>query len=226
MSELQKLDLPYRTLTEPSLTIITPTLGRPSIGMTLDSGFPLGANDEWLVVGDGPQSYAEWRVGQRNVTYPKFDIRYMHTESTGICGNYQRDVAMEAAKGDYLVFVDDDDVFAPNALNVIKQTIGGNSEPCPWFFRMITPTGQLLWKEQIVDRGTVGGSMFVVPNDPARLARWSDNDGHDSDFLFIQETLRLWQPTPPKWAGEVIVVCKPDYMGLRMEIKDWEQFNV
>lgn len=199
------------TLAKPTLSIITPTIGRPSLGATLDSAV-LGKNDEWLVVGDGPQLYAEGQVKKR----PK-NVKYSYTVKTGNYGNFQRDVAMQLSFKDWFVFIDDDDVFAPNALNVIKRTLA-DSEPCPWIFRMITPLGRLLWDRPIVSRGVIGGSMLVLPNIPEKIAQWSDHSGYDSDFLFIQETLRLWEPIKPKWAADVIIVCKPMTMPIKMEL--------
>lgn len=191
-----------KTSLEPTLCIITPTIGRPSLSATLDSAV-LGKGDEWLVIGDGPQLFAEGQVNKRSR-----DIKYSYTPQTGDYGNFQRDIAMQLSFKDWFVFIDDDDIFAPNALGMIRQTVA-NSEPCPWIFRMITPQGETLWKNQVVSRGVIGGSMLVLPNVPEKTGQWSDNSSYDSDFLFIQETLRLWEPVRPKWAADVIIICKP-----------------
>jgi len=192
------------------LCLITPTIGRPTLQRTLQSA-ALGANDEWLVIGDGRQEKAGRLVSLMRLSgqFGPTDVQYHQATETKRHGNHQRDTAMAMSDKDYFIFIDDDDIFVPGALTIIRQAIG-SSEPCPWFFRMIDPLGQTLWKNQVIDRGNVGGSMLVVPNDPARLGRWSDSNGHDSDFLFIERTLKLWQPTPPKWSSEVIIECKPN----------------
>jgi hypothetical protein len=50
-------------------------------------------------------------------------------------GNAQRDYGMEQARGDYFLFLDDDDVFTPGAIGLIRPELNGY----PTVFKMRHP---------------------------------------------------------------------------------------
>jgi len=194
----------------PSICIITPTIGRPTLRRTLESGAAdLGSNDLWIIFGDGLQTDAiETCEGV------DFGCKTAFMESITTLGDYGnplRDQAMSVATQDYFIFLDDDDVFAPGAIPIIKREIAEH-HPRPIMFRMINGDGELLWHTRDVTPGNIGGSMFCCPNTPGRLGTWANGGGHRSDFNFIEETLKLYGPGWRQnlfWSGDVIVHCRP-----------------
>lgn len=197
---------------QPSICVITPTIGRPALRQTLESGAAhLSDGDLWLIVGDGPQPEALEIC--RQVLGNRF--AFMATEiKLGDYGNPLRDQAMKFTEQDqdYFVFLDDDDAFAPNAIPIIKREIAQHY-PGPIMFRMINGNGELLWHTREVTPGNVGGSMFCCPNTPGRLGTWTNGTGHRSDFNFIEQTLKLYGPGWRQnlfWSGDVIVHCRPE----------------
>lgn len=198
----------------PSLTVITPTVGRPSLERTLDSLVgQLHAGDEWLVVGDGPQPTAREAV-ERVQSRTTATVRYLEHGPTGRWGNAQRQHAMSMAGGDYLWFVDDDDMAAAGAVQAIRQAIA--EHPGHGFmFRMDTTSladstvGLVLWKVagDLRWRG-VGGPMFVAPNDPQRLGRW-DTDVYAQDWPYIRDTVRCYPDGWLVWRPEIIYIVRP-----------------
>lgn len=194
---------------QPTICVITPTISRDSLKATLESA-TLSPRDDWVVIGDGPQPKARAIVESlgKNRTY----LRYMETEvQRGNWGNIPRDVAMKESPKDYFIFLDDDDVFAPNAMPVLKAELA-KAFPCPVMFRLITADGRTIWKDHRFGVGNIAGSMFACRNVPGRIGRWDNDGGYQSDFHFIEQTLNYypnWR-TSLVWSGEVIILCQPN----------------
>jgi hypothetical protein len=199
---------------QPSICIITPTIGRPTLRRTLEGGIEnLGPQDLWMILGDGPQPEALEIYRQLEFNYQTAFIESIAPKGDyGDYGNYLRDQAMKIAVQDYFIFLDDDDVFAPNAIPIIKHEIA-QLYPRPIMFRMINGNGELLWRTREVTPGNVGGSMFCCSNTPGKLGTWANGAGHQSDLHFIEETLKLYGPGWRQnlfWSGDVIVHCRPE----------------
>jgi hypothetical protein len=177
----------------------------------------LGPNDLWIVLGDGPQPEAlEICKGV------EFNCQSAFLESAvplGDYGNTLRDQVMSIVTQDYFIFLDDDDIFAPGAVKIIKREIAEH-HPRPIMFRMINGNGELLWRTRDVATSNLGGSMFCCPNTPGRLGVWANGNGHQSDFSFIEQTLKLYGPGWRQnlfWSGDVIVHCRPKVSGIKLE---------
>jgi hypothetical protein len=120
-------------------------------------------------------------------------------------GHREVNVGIREARGDYLVFQDDDDVFAPGAMPDIHRAIRRLDPPRPLLFRVRAGRfgNALFWRQKgVVAEGAIGGHCIVTPNDPARTGRWTDR--YEGDYDFIVETLRLWEPLEPIWKEQVI----------------------
>jgi glycosyltransferase involved in cell wall biosynthesis len=181
----------------PSLCIVTPTISRPTLVRALRSAV-LAPGDEWLVIGDGSQPEAEALVAALNVP----GMHYIEGPETHTFGNAQRDSGMSLAAADYFLFLDDDDVFTPGALEAVRRQMAG----VPAMFRM-HHNGGVIWREQVIAPGNTGGSMFCVPNVPGKFGRWGDSQAYTSDQQFMLATMKHW-PTLV-WSGEIIVECNP-----------------
>ena len=194
-----------------SIALITPTLGRETLERTLESGLSqLAAEDEWLIVGDGPQPHARQVVAER----ADERIRYWeHADAASSYGNAHRNCAMGAAQADYFLFVDDDDVLLDGALDAVRREAASGK---PLMFRMdYGPKNCLLWRERIVREANVGGAMFVIPNRSGLFAEWAETARPGmSDFQFITRTLDLWPPDSLRWCEDVICRCEAHGKGL------------
>jgi hypothetical protein len=195
---------------QPSICVITPTIGRPTLRRTLESGAKdLDKYDLWIVLGDGSQPKAN-KICQQI----PFNCQAAFLESAELGGDYGnplRDQAMSIATQDYFIFLDDDDIFGHGAIPIIKREIARNFTR-PVMFRMANGNGETLWRTRDVTPGNVGGSMFCCPNNPDRLGTWANGGGHRSDFNFIEQTLKLYGPGWRQnliWSGDVIVYCRP-----------------
>lgn len=182
-----------------TVSIITPTIGRDSLKTMLDKLVPqLEDGDEVLVIGDGPQPNAKHiidLVGDPLVKYSELGPIWNY-------GNPQRNLGIEQAKGDYIMFVDDDDVPCPDAIQAIKQA-AQEFPGKPFMFRMQHP-GLLLWRDTEVRMRNVSGQMFVPPNDKAKIGRWSGR--YEADYDFITTTLGFYPENSLVWRQELITI--------------------
>ena len=189
------------------LSIVVPTVSRPTLKRTLDSIAPQlhegEEGDEVIVIGDGHQPDAKALVANYG---PNF--WYTHTAPTGHWGNEQRNKGMDIAIGTHICFMDDDDVYTPGALDAIRETIEEHGEDRPLMFKMLWYDGELvLWRTPDVYVGNVGTPMFVVPNDPWALGRYTER--YQGDYDWITSTLLKYKPGDLVWIDHVICHCRP-----------------
>ncbi len=196
-------------MNSPTITIITPTLGRPTLSRMLQSVLPqLAADDEWLIVGDG--SLPETRLLLDDEHDRRIEYFEWH-DARSAFGNAQRNIAMQRARKDLLLFVDDDDWLLPDALAAVRRE---GVHGVPMMFRMeYLPKRCVLWRVPILREANVGGGMFVIPNRKDRIAVWPIFDDPRaqaygaSDFTFVQNTLQKWPADSLRWCREVIYCC-------------------
>jgi glycosyltransferase involved in cell wall biosynthesis len=181
----------------PTLSVITPTLGRESLKAMLDSLLPqLTPDDEVLVIGDGPRP----RAGEICASYGNPVIKYWEIPLTMNFGNPQRNEALKIAKCSHIHFLDDDDLSMDGAISTIKKVAVVNPGR-PLMFRM-PYTNTVIWRSQNIQVANVSGQMFVLPNDTTRMGRWSGKYGADYDF--ISSTCALYPPGSVVWREELI----------------------
>lgn len=173
------------------ITFIVPTVGRPSLAATLRS-IECRNGDEIIVVGNG------WRTKDSRV-------RYVDCAPGGDWGHTERNVATPHARGRYIAHIDDDDIYAPGARDLMGDAIK-KAEGRPVLFRMRFPNGITLWREPTIRCGNVGTPMFLIPNVPEKLGSWQSFVGGDCAFL---ETSG-WAPSEYVWRPEVIALLGHD----------------
>jgi glycosyltransferase involved in cell wall biosynthesis len=198
----------------PTLSIVTPTQGRPTLERMIASGRDqLLPGDEWLVVVDRHElGIADQRAIARRIVPYVFRVHSLsHDAGRHDFGHSQINHGMAHASGNWLVHLDDDDVFTPGALAAIRAAIVALPAPCPLLFRFVTPWGQTLWQPQDRDRGTVregaiGGHCLVHPNAPGKIGQFTPR--YEGDYDAIRETIDLWGGRVA-WVDAVIARCRP-----------------
>lgn len=161
----------------PSISFIVPTVGRSTLGAALDSiTTQMDSGDELLI---------------------KYDL-------TASWGNATRNELLQRAKGDFLMFMDDDDIFTAGAIKKVREHIG--KEPARLhLFRMRYVTGRELWLAPVVLVGNVSTQMIAVPNVPEALGRFGDR--YEGDYDFIVSSMRSFGT--PIFIPEVISIYRP-----------------
>lgn len=165
------------------------------------------ANDEILVVGDGTQPIARELCEQLSGRLP---MRYIENPGpTGMWGHHARNWVLDArqAPGAYLMALDDDDEYTPDAIASARAAFAACPEPRPHIFRMSGhPAVGTVWKEPVMRVTNLGTPCIAVPNDPARLGRYAM--AYDGDFTFAQSTCAHY-PAGPVWSEAVICRVRP-----------------
>lgn len=119
-------------------------------------------------------------------------------------GHASRNRAMQWAKGDWLLFQDDDDISAPGALTAVRAAVQAGDPNALHLFRMRYADGRELWTDREIRCGNVSTQMVAVPNRPP-FARWNEAL-YEGDFSFISETAKHH---PVLWHETVISLVRP-----------------
>lgn len=197
----------------PPLSIVTPTQGRPTLERMIASGRDqLLPGDEWLIVIDAHEMTTEAvHAVARRIGAACPGCRALSFDAgRHSFGHDQLNDGIEEARGDWLVFQDDDDVFTPGALDRIREAIASLPVPGPLLFRFEAYFGNrpIVWQRRgVIAPGTIGGHCLVVPNDPQRLGEFGPE--HAGDFAFVRRTLDRWAPLEPVWVDAIITIQRP-----------------
>ena len=159
---IERITADDRATRATSISFIVATLGRESLTRTLAS-IELWPGDEILVVRGKPPA-GDW-------------------------GHTERNAALPLAKGGWLAFIDDDDVYVKghraHQADAIMGMIG-RRRLFPILFRMrYRSDGRILWRDNDMDlrNGNVGTPMMLVPNIPDRLSTFGHRFEGDFDFM-------------------------------------------
>jgi GT2 family glycosyltransferase len=184
------------------LSIVIPTLGRATLEQTLAS---CAEADEIVVVLDTA------RGGTLPCDLPPNAVfAEGHFGVTG--GHAGRVHGIGLATGTHLAFFDDDDVYAPGAIALMREA----ACDLPVIFRMDHYAHGILWRDRELRFGNVSTQMYVVPNDPARLGTWEPHapglKEPGGDYTFIAGCVE--KMGGPVWREEIIAVIRPhEYRG-------------
>lgn len=184
------------------LSILIPTHDGDGLERLFTSIAPqLHDGDEVLVIGDthsAPLLEVEQLVLGRG-------YRFLAHDAGHHCwGHCQLNAGIAHARGDYLVFNDDDDVFTPDAFDAIRRAIGQQPAPRPLIFKFhATRLGRTLPERYEVVESAIGGHCLVTPNIPGTYGVWGERYG--GDFDWIVSTLAHWLQGPA-WYDDVIAI--------------------
>jgi glycosyltransferase involved in cell wall biosynthesis len=182
-----------------TVSVLVATLGRPTLERTLasiTSQFLPG--DQVIVIGATPD--IEARAALAGCTF-------VQAQPGRNWGGHERAVGIQHATGDYVCFLDDDDVYVPGARVAMEQAMTSHPGQ-PTIFKMhIAWTGGALWTEPVLRMGNLGTPMLFLPND-ARAKRGTWDMKYGNDFRFIEAC--HYAPDTIHWDPTVIANIKPE----------------
>jgi glycosyltransferase involved in cell wall biosynthesis len=196
--------------------VIIPTLGRPTLERQLASiATQLCDGDEVLMVGDGPQPLAAKLAEAFGAPLSYFELR---SPKPNMWGDPQRNFAMPLARGDYLVFQDDDNVMLPGAFAAMRAA-AAEDPGRPLIFRVRYLDGRIAPSGDALLYGDFDTACGIWPR-RGPLGTWPGAYG--GDYFFARQTLDLYpdRDHAAVWRPEVIAVHRPH----RMPAGQFEKF--
>lgn len=181
------------------LSIIVPTADGDGLDMLFASlDGQLCDGDEVLVVWDTFES-----TPPLVLPFSVYQGPYLSYDAGHHCwGHCQINAGITQARGDYLIFIDDDDCFPDGALESVRRAIAEQPSPRPLMFKFWSRRHNLfLPVRHEVRESAIGGHAMVVPNIPEKLGRWECR--YAGDYDWITSTLQHW-PAGPAWYDDVI----------------------
>jgi glycosyltransferase involved in cell wall biosynthesis len=177
----------------PTLSIVIPTIGRPTLGNTLASlRGQLHPGDEVIVQFDATSS-AGWDHGDRK-DYSRAGIA--------------RDIGAARAKGTHLMFIDDDDAYLPGALDEVRAEITKNPRSLLIFQTLFNRGERVRWEVPEFAGGQCPTPSVVVPRLMAPL--WEPIGDHvHQDLEFAKQCAQGTFPNVPVWIAQPIAIARP-----------------
>ena len=189
----------------PRLSIVLPTCGRDSLHRTLLSiqAQEILPGDDLIVVADG--AVKPWvREVMAELDMPCSKRLLTHGPTRNF-GNAQRTFALGLAHGEYVTFMDDDDVYTPDAFVKIRKAIAQAPSTSAFLFKVVAPWGEVVWTDEgVIEQGNVCTIQLVVPNVRALLPPWGLRQGAN-----IPWTRAIEARWPLVWRKEIIAQCRP-----------------
>lgn len=197
-------------MSTPSFSIIVPTIMRPSLVATLDSIRDARARpgDEALIVVDAAHRDGYGPAGINDAVAALVaggvSVRILQPdEARGGWGGPARNHGVAVARGSHLLFIDDDDVYRPGAIDIIRGLVA-DAPDTMHVWRMLARGGRVLWGKQQLRVGNIGTPMFCVP----RYAAGGWTGRYEGDFDFALSSCRnVGGPGYVAWHGMVLVDC-------------------
>lgn len=177
----------WRLMHETHITIVVPTIGRYALIRTLlsiNQFVEFGGKADVILIEDGDGWRAGWilELIRSQLKYPIRHIKQDPPEHN--YANRLRQRAMQEAQGDYILFMDDDDVYAESASVNIRRAIVMNYGKMI-MHQMQLPFGWLTpetGKHEIAPNN-VSTQCVAVPNVKSQLGTWGDRYQGDYDFI-------------------------------------------
>jgi len=112
---------------------------------------------------------------------------------------------MHLAKGAYILHLDDDDCYAPDAVASVRRAIS-ESIGSVFLFQMQYIDGRILWDRREIAFGNVGTPMIAHPRE-AKRGTWGSFVG--GDHQFIRDTILMNPDRDLCWIPRVIALIAP-----------------
>jgi len=180
----------------PFVSICTPTYNRrpfiPSLIKSIEQQRYPKNKLEWIIVDDGPDSIEDL---VKDIPFVKY-VRY----NTKITLGHKRNVMNSHAKGEYIIYFDDDDYYPPTRIYHAISTLMNN----PTF--LIAGSSELLiyynhlkeiWKFGSSGRYHSTAATFAFHRKLLNITKFNDNDEAAEEKLFLKHyTIPLIQLNP------------------------------
>lgn len=135
---------------------------------------------ELIVISDGCD-LTTWLV--KKIYRGNKTIRLLRTERDGLWSNAARNKGLEVARGQYIIYLDNDDYYGPDHLSIFDRNIKGHD----WVYSSDWVRRKDEWIERPVDTSQYGkcGTSNICHLNKLQM-RWTKT-GYGHDYHFIQQ---------------------------------------
>lgn len=199
---------------KPTLTIVVPTIGRPTLVNTLESikRQALIPGDDVLIVYD---SFAKDAVNaaQTKAMVESYGFTFIeHNGGYHFQGNPQLNHAINIAKTDFLCALGDDDIYVDGAIARLRKKLQPGRVVLFKFFITGFLTGLfgarfLLWSDKEVRLANLSGCCMAAP--VSALVPVNTELRMEVDYEWIRDTVKK-SGRRPYWMNDCLVIARPD----------------
>lgn len=197
-----------------TLTVIVPTIGRPTLGDTLASiaRQRLVPGDQVLIAYDSHDGDTEHEA-QTRALVASFGFTFVpHDGGYHFYGNPQLNHAMTLATGDFVTCLGDDDVYVDGAFDRLRKALKpGRVTLCqfysPPFETQDGPQRFLLWDLPKLRVARISGCCLIAPT--KHLVPVSTERRIEVDFDWIVDVVAK-SGKPPLWLRDCLIIARPD----------------
>lgn len=160
---------------------------RRAIKSFLSNIFPKD-NAELIIVSDG----CDESENIYNEEFKKYtNIKFFKIDKQPLFSGNVRQYGIDKAEGEYILYLDSDDVLGEMHLDTISISLKSANKPIWAFYDDYVVSGikQIAKKKVKLEHGSVGTSSICHLKKVG--ADWSGCDGYGHDWLFIQKLLKI-----------------------------------
>jgi len=198
---------------KPALSVVIPTVGRPTLVRTLDSldAQSERAQLEVFVVADTFGGITpDLELARHHVQSQRDSAVFHWREYDGglhCWGHPQRMLGGRSATGSFVWYTQDDNAAAEGAAAAILDAIAHQSHPRPLFFRWLSPWRETIWRDQHLMMGNIDADCLVLPKRVAQQVTWGLR--YEGDYDAAVDVMRI-ADGEVDWDDRIISIARPD----------------
>lgn len=115
-----------------------------------------------------------------------------------------RSKGIELALGDYICYLDTDDIIGKNHLSSIFNQVKSQSLDWAYYNDFINSDAGLITKKVELKKDSIGTSSIIHKKD--KKINWDKCDGYGHDFKFVERLIK-WSDKKDKIYGGTYIIC-------------------